>query len=105
MSYAGDTLLRYVRTLWQDTELQWNNDDDGEILSIIESIETNVEIKIEQAIKKELRTKDRRQKIASELLAGLITANSDYLNLESLVSQSVKLTDLLLEKLAQEPSK
>lgn len=105
MSYASETLVHYIETLWKQTNLNWNADNQAEVESIIESLESV----IEESVQKKLCAEDRRQRIASEQLSALIVGN-DVLwakepdacrSTEELVSGAVLLADLLLAELAK----
>lgn len=50
MSYAADTLLHYIKTLWEQAELPWNSDNQAEVKSIVESIESTIESQIKQKL-------------------------------------------------------
>jgi hypothetical protein len=50
MSYAADTLLHYIKTLWEQTDLHWNSDNQAEVESIVESIESTIENQIKQKL-------------------------------------------------------
>lgn len=50
MSYAADTLLHYIKTLWEQTDLHWNSDNQAEVESIVESIESTMENQIKQKL-------------------------------------------------------
>ncbi|MEG4149437.1 hypothetical protein [Microcoleus sp. Pol12B5] len=50
MGYAADTLLHYIKTLWEQTDLHWNSDNQAEVESIVESIESTIESQIKQKL-------------------------------------------------------
>lgn len=97
MQYATDTLIHYVKTVYLKTGLRWSEDNENEIREIIEDI---VGAKLDAEV--------LRCKIASDQLAALIVRNdvpqSGMKDPNSwMVDESVRLTDLLLKKLANEP--
>lgn len=50
MSYAADILLYYIKTLWEQADLRWNSDNQAEVKSIVESIESTIESQIKQKL-------------------------------------------------------
>ncbi len=100
MQYASDTLVHYIKMLFLEAGLRWNEDNESEVRSIIEDIagsKPNTE-----------KLNELRCKIASEQLAALIVRNDvpkwGMKDPNSwIVDESVRLTDLLLKKLAKEP--
>lgn len=101
MQYAKETLVYYLKTVWEEAGLRWNTDNENEVEGIIQSIEHAVDNKLNSKTYSE----EMRQKIASEQLAALVLANPDATEDTYLCAQLVEraelLTNLLLRKLAE----
>lgn len=103
-NYAANTLVYYFRRLWDESQLYWNEDNEAEVRSIIESVVPDIDRAIEQKSRAELRLK-----IATEILASLLAADATIwvadadatsTDLER-VNRAISLADLLLARLAK----